>query len=221
MMTRNKVIVFDLDDTLYKEIDFLTSAYKEIGEFLEKEFGKTGLRAEMFRYYKEDLDAFQETIDLFEIPVKKEVLIKMYREHQPTISLDAETNMLLDALKQAGNCNMALITDGRFTTQTNKIKALGLNRYIDESGIFISEVTGHEKPDEFAYRRIEELYEDREYVYVGDNPEKDFFTPNRMGWGTVCLLDDGRNIHKQNFSLPKDYLPKKRIRNMKEIIDLI
>ena len=27
---RNKVFVFDLDDTLYKEIDFLRSAYREI-----------------------------------------------------------------------------------------------------------------------------------------------------------------------------------------------
>lgn len=221
MITRNKVVVFDLDDTLYKEIDYLISAFREIGEFLDRKFGKTNLYAEMYRYYNEDLDAFQKTIEQFQIPVKKEVLIKMYREHLPIISLDADTKMLLDALRQAGNCEMALITDGRFTTQTNKIKALGLNRYIDESGIIISEVTSHEKPDEFAYRRIEELYEDREYVYVGDNPEKDFLAPNRMGWDTVCLLDDGRNIHKQNFNLPKDYLPKRRIQNMKEIIDLV
>ena len=30
MSIKNKVIVFDLDDTLYKEIDFLKSAYLEI-----------------------------------------------------------------------------------------------------------------------------------------------------------------------------------------------
>ena len=33
---------------------------------------------------------------------------------------------------------------------------------------------------------------------MGDNLKKDFLTPNRLGWQTVCLRDDGRNIHKQD-----------------------
>ena len=27
--------------------------------------------------------------------------------------------------------------------------------------------------------------------------EKDFIAPNKLGWTTVCLLDNGMNIHKQ------------------------
>jgi len=30
MIIKDTVVVFDLDDTLYKEIDFLKSAYKEV-----------------------------------------------------------------------------------------------------------------------------------------------------------------------------------------------
>lgn len=32
---KRKIIVFDLDDTLYKEVDFLKSAYQEIASWLE------------------------------------------------------------------------------------------------------------------------------------------------------------------------------------------
>lgn len=221
MMQRHKVIVFDLDDTLYKEIDFLISAYKEIGRFFETEFGKKGLWAEMFRYYREDLDAFEEIINTFHIPVEKDFLIKMYREHHPTISLADDTKMVLEALKQTENCDMALITDGRIISQMNKIEALGLDDYFHRDNILISDVVGHEKPDEFSYRWIETLFKGREYVYVGDNPEKDFFAPNRMGWNTVCLLDDGRNIHKQNFNLAKNFLPQRRISKFTEILGMV
>jgi len=33
---KNKIFVFDLDDTLYKEIDFLYSAYREIARWVFK-----------------------------------------------------------------------------------------------------------------------------------------------------------------------------------------
>ena len=41
MSIKNKVIVFDLDDTLYKEIDFLKSAYLEIASIVDKDHCET------------------------------------------------------------------------------------------------------------------------------------------------------------------------------------
>lgn len=35
---KDKVIIFDLDDTLYKELDYLKSAYKTIVVDVKKEF---------------------------------------------------------------------------------------------------------------------------------------------------------------------------------------
>ena len=35
---KNKIFIFDLDDTLYKEIDFLYSAYREIAGWIELKF---------------------------------------------------------------------------------------------------------------------------------------------------------------------------------------
>lgn len=35
------------------------------------------------------------------------------------------------------------------------------------------------------------------FIYVGDNVKKDFITPNALGWKTICIKDDGRNIHSK------------------------
>jgi len=56
------------------------------------------------------------------------------------------------------------------------------------------------------------------YIYIADNPNKDFITPNKLGWTTICLLDRGQNIHKQNFNLNKDFLPQSSINSFDEII---
>lgn len=39
---KRKIIVFDLDDTLYKEVDFLKSAYQEIASWLEDTYELKG-----------------------------------------------------------------------------------------------------------------------------------------------------------------------------------
>jgi putative hydrolase of the HAD superfamily len=222
MVTRNKVIVFDLDDTLYKEIDYLKSAYHEITDWFRDHYEIYGLWGEMLRYYREKKDVFQEIINFYKRPVDKKFLLDMYRAHQPDIHLDNDTRFVLDYLKNNEGYYIAIITDGRSQTQRNKIKVLGLNLYLgDETDMLVSEEHGHEKPDRYAYEMIEAFFPNCSYTYVGDNPEKDFLAPNQLGWNTICLLDDGRNIHKQDFNLPKDYLPNRRIGNMKDIIGYI
>ena len=218
MMRRNKVFVFDLDDTLYKEIDFLKSAYREICFFLESQFELTEIFNEMLGYYYQGRDAFQEIINAHRIPVDKITLLKMYREHKPYICLDEDTAQTLRALYDDPLIKIGIITDGRYVSQTNKINALGLKTFMGEEDVFISETHGHQKPDEYAFRMLEERYKGCEFTYIGDNPLKDFLAPNRLGWGTVCLLDDGRNIHKQDFDLPKEYLPQNKIAAMSDII---
>ena len=56
------------------------------------------------------------------------------------------------------------------------------------------------------------------YVYIGDNPHKDFITPNKLGWTTICLLDRGQNIHKQNFINSLELNPHFFIKSFDEII---
>ena len=92
---------------------------------------------------------------------------------------------------------------------------------MDEQDILISEETGFEKPSDEPFRHFMERYPSRTYYYIGDNPAKDFVSPNRLSWTTVCLLDDGRNIHPQDFSLSQQMLPQHRISQLSEIENII
>ena len=67
MTTNNKfIVVLDLDDTLYKEIDFLKSAFEEIAMCLSDEINKPSklILSEMMDYYKKGLNVFDEIIKL-------------------------------------------------------------------------------------------------------------------------------------------------------------
>ena len=191
-------MVFDLDDTLYKEQDYLHSAYRDIAAKIESRYGLEGVFDQMLRWWQEDENVFQRLIDAYGLDMTVDDLLTVYRSHVPAIRLDEETKHLLDYLHQIAV--IGLITDGRSLTQRHKIEALGLSAYMDEEDILISEETGYEKPSEVPYRHFMARYPSCTYYYIGDNPAKDFVAPDRLGWTSICLLDDGRNIHPQELA---------------------
>ena len=226
-----KVICFDLDDTLSKEIDYLKSAYREIARYAAAPC-KGCSDSEIVlaqKAYEAMLEAYHRGENAFEMlnaflgvqnPVSE--YLSIYRNHRPEIALSEETEKVLSILKAEG-CRLGLITDGRSVQQRCKIEALGLERYCDEVDIVISEEFGSEKPLLANYEYFMKRYpEASEYVDVGDNPKKDFVGANALGWMTVCLLDDGRNIHKQDFeAVSAEAQPKHKIKTLSELINLI
>lgn len=209
------VVCFDLDDTLYKEIDFVESAYREIA-VSEKH---PELVPKMMGWRERGENVFL----MFNKAIGKETLIaeylKLYRSHYPTISLSDGVEDTLNELRHR-EITLGLITDGRSMSQRNKIKALGLERWFDNENIIISEEIQSEKTEEPNFRLFMKKYPDAEFTYVGDNPKKDFIVPNRLGWKTVMLIDDGRNIHKQG-ATPVDTVPQTTITSIEELLDLI
>lgn len=191
-------IVFDLDDTLYKEIEYLKSAYRFIAERLQTErYPAENLYSVMLEAYDNGLNAFSIVNSTLNADTPIETLLRWYRTHAPNIVLPEDSKNLLDYLKSK-NIPMGILTDGRSITQRNKIKSLGLYGYIPKQNIVISEEFGSEKPSEANYTYFESLYPEIDnFIYVGDNPRKDFIAPNHLDWKTIGLIDDGRNIHKQ------------------------
>lgn len=194
------VVCFDIDDTLYKEIDFLVSAYKEIA------FKVRHPEAfhQMMEWFYSGENVFKNLISEYRLSLTLSDCLSIYRNHFPDISLEPGVKDYLYYLKQEG-CILGVISDGRSITQRNKIKALGLETLLDI--VVVSEETGAEKPSVTNYRIIMDTFPGKRYIYVGDNPKKDFLAPNNLGWRTYCLIDDGRNIHRQDISVAKDYLP--------------
>jgi putative hydrolase of the HAD superfamily len=206
-------LVFDLDDTLYKEIDFLKSAYQQIAQHLNASDWRATY-ALMFALYREKKNVFDHISKEFKVEI--ESLLTIYRNHNPDIILKAETKLLLDHIKSKG-ANITLLTDGRSITQRNKIRALGLETWMDK--VFISEELGSEKPSENNFMAVENHYKTLTYCYIADNLKKDFITPNKRGWKTIGLIDNGLNMHVDSVSYERpEYLPQRFIFNLQELL---
>lgn len=191
--------IFDLDDTLFPEIDFLRSGFKAIAEKLVPAT-QVSIYEEMIQRYNNGANVFQWIIDQYHalLPdLTMDCLLQEYREHVPHITLSRDAAGLLHRLAEL-SMPAGLITDGRSITQRNKLKALQLENYFRD--VIISEEFGSAKPDERNYRYFEDKYPGHEFYYFGDNTGKDFATPARLGWVTVCLKDRGTNIHPQTWT---------------------
>lgn len=200
-INKRSFFVFDLDDTLFQEIDFLKSAYAHISRKLAADIG-ADIYEEMWSKYKNKENVFQWIIDRYHhsIPqIKMEWLLNEYREHMPEIKLSSETLQFLKMLRER-KVLLGLITDGRSVTQRNKLKSLGIENYFTD--IIISEEFGSEKPDERNYLYFQNKYPDMDFYFFGDNTLKDFIVPDKLQWQTFCLQDQGNNIHLQYLQRP-------------------
>lgn len=197
MTTTIKALVLDLDDTLYAEINYLESAYRFIAAQISAQ--PQELSAKMLAQYHAGENVFENISKLYQIDKSK--LLDWYRFHKPDINLFEHVAETLDHF--AAEYTYAVITDGRSETQRNKLQALGLTDLL--SSIVISEEIGSEKPSIANYKKVMRDLQCEHYIYVGDNLKKDFVTAKSLGWTTICLKDQGRNIHTQNFSIAKEY----------------
>jgi putative hydrolase of the HAD superfamily len=206
--------VFDLDDTLYNEIDYLKSAYRFISEVVVGENNES-LYQEMLKIYFSGRNTFEFILNKYpekNITLKK--LLYLYRNHRPDILLREGVSEMLKEMKNR-NAITGIITDGRSITQRNKIKALGLENVIDT--LIISEEFGCEKPSPALFESLMINPSCSQYYYFGDNLNKDFISPKKLGWFCIGILNSN-NIRNQNISeFSDDFLPHVFIKSMVEI----
>lgn len=213
-LTDRSFIVFDLDDTLFKEIEYVRSAYTEISQILLPETRVDTLN-EMMELRKLGRLPFREIIAKYKIKKYSETeLIQRYKTHKPKIELTQGVDLFLSVLIQNG-IKLGLITDGRSETQRNKLKSLSISGLFDL--IIISEELGTKKPCVENFKIFPDNFPTYDFTYVADNVMKDFVTPKKLGWRTICIRDDGRNIHKQDFNMDPLYLPHYVIDSFEEI----
>ena len=86
MTPKRKMVVFDLDDTLYKEEDFLRSAYMEIALSVEGDCDSEDIYDMMMAWWKMGENVFQRLIERCHLTLTVGDLLTMYRSHIPTHS---------------------------------------------------------------------------------------------------------------------------------------
>ncbi|MBC9785842.1 HAD family hydrolase [Heliobacterium chlorum] len=225
-MNKYKAVIFDLDDTLYPEFDYVKSGFNSVATLLSPRIDQNvaGINESLLKLFHDDrADVFNRYLSLQGIEDKRVLAecIMTYRGHFPNISLSSDVRELLYWLKN-NQLGLGILTDGRPDGQRNKIKALELDKIVD-AVIVTDELGGvhYRKPNELAYRRICSQLEIQanEAIYVGDNPAKDFISANQLGMVTVMLKND-HSLYKQEGFLPEQQAQMiiKDLRELKSIV---
>lgn len=197
----SSVIVFDLDDTLYLEQDYVKSGFAAVDQFLSarnihgffdiawRHFCDGG-RGDTFNIVLTEL-----AVSFDESFIKK--LVTVYREHKPAISLCPDALYILEKLYISNS--LGLITDGFSVAQHNKIRALNLEKYIKKILVTddLAENREYWKPHQKPFEIMQEFFgvNHESYVYIGDNEKKDFFAAKKLKWKTVCVERTGK-VHQ-------------------------
>jgi putative hydrolase of the HAD superfamily len=199
-------IVFDLDDTLTLERDYVRSGFQFVADWLGESSALT--RDEIFAFLWEAFengvrgDTFQRLLTAYaplQAKARPEDLVRVYRSHSPQITLLPELSDLLGGLQRQG-CRVGLLSDGPLESQQAKVAALGLETYC--APVVLTDRWGREfwKPHRRGYEHFARVWglPNEMLTYVGDNPEKDFVTPRRLGWHTVRLrMPEQLRSHQQ------------------------
>jgi putative hydrolase of the HAD superfamily len=208
ILPSKSTFVFDLDDTLYSERDFEKSGIRFVYENLRID------HVSLETLLNNRNNWINLVVNSSKNQFSWRMVLELYRNHSPTIKLFSDAKFFLEKLLSKG-IEMSIVTDGRSITQRNKLKALGIESFF--KNVVISEEVNSEKPSENNYRMVMCDNSEKSYIYIGDNPKKDFITPNKLGWVSICLLDRGQNVHEQVITNSIESKPQFVIKSFNEI----
>jgi putative hydrolase of the HAD superfamily len=189
-----KAVLFDLDDTLYPEMDFVASGFRTVAQHLKSlgvDPAQAEARLQALLAARGRGRIFNDVLEEFGLYSEERVktLLFLYRSHRPSLCLPETSRAVLNDLKNRG-LKMGVITDGAAVMQKNKIEALGLGAWMEV--MIPTDILGTScwKPSMVPYQMALELLGllGPEVIYVGDNVTKDFLGANRAGLTTVQLL---------------------------------
>ncbi len=178
-------VIFDIDDTLYSEKQYVRSGYNAVAKLL----GNEAFADRLWTYFENGKPAIDELLNELGRMERKKECLEMYREHVPEIRLyDGVVDLILE-LKSKG-IKVGVITDGRVSGQKRKLQALDLDKLVDDI-IITDELGGTQfrKPCDIAFRIMVTKWRlnPSDIVYVGDNPAKDFQAPRQLGMRRICF----------------------------------
>jgi putative hydrolase of the HAD superfamily len=202
-------VVFDLDDTLYDEIDYCRSGFAAVAEFLAGSL-KAASADRIFDGFWTQFTAgnrtrtFDAALDELGTAYDEKLireLIDVYRNHLPKITLPADSKAVLAQL--SGKYTLALLTDGFLPAQQLKVRALGIEQYL--KCLLYTEQLGREfwKPSPVGFEKLIETLgtKPETAAYVADNQIKDFIAPNQLGFSTIQIIRPAR-IHTESSDHP-------------------
>jgi|APSaa5957512535_1039671.scaffolds.fasta_scaffold02112_5 putative hydrolase of the HAD superfamily len=196
-----KAVIFDMDDTLFLEKDYVLSGFREVCFFLNSKFGidanesynflkKRFIKHGRNKIFNNLLSKYDEELQGVDINKLIEQLVDTYRKHEPDIDLNPMVKNVLTNIRQR-NIKIVIATDGLSIMQENKYLALGLDKFVDN----IVYCWSHDaaKPSKKCFKIAAKMIgiDLKDCIIVGDHPEHDI-VPARMLGAKTYRIRTGR-----------------------------
>jgi putative hydrolase of the HAD superfamily len=220
-------VIFDLDNTLYCERDYVESGFNRVASYLSS---KNNLDKNVLFNRLIDIFEFNGRGSIFDVLLKEYGLyselnvylcVYLYRSHTPDIKLYSNVLSVLKCLREL-NLQLGIITDGRASVQKNKVAALDLEDYFDI--IVYTDKLGEAnwKPSTIPYEVALKLLNSNpdESVYIGDDPFKDFTAPKKLGMKTIMVESEVM----ESYWADKGFEPTEAdyfVTELKEVISIV
>jgi putative hydrolase of the HAD superfamily len=202
-----QAVVFDLDDTLYAERDYVRSGFAAVARHLAgggRDAGALGTYLWDNFLAGRSAKAFDAAGTHFGLnlsPADIAELVEIYRTHRPAIQPYGGIPDFLALLRE--DHRLGLLSDGFLPAQELKLEALKLRRFFDE--VLFTETLGRSawKPSTQGFEALSRRFDlpGEAMAYVADNPAKDFVAPNALGWRSIQFLRPGQ-VHSHHHAPP-------------------
>ena len=225
-----KAILFDIDDTLYDLSIPFKEAFREFfpGEKMDLEGAFLASRkysdliydrslsgeismAEMYIYRLGN--AFQDYGKIIDGPTALQFQ-SVYEKRQHEIRMTEELERMLEELSR--KMTLGIITNGPSEHQRDKVRALGVERWIPMERIWISGDLGVGKPHKEIFEAAREKLglKPEELCFVGDAYGHDILGAKGAGWKAVWFNHRGRQA-------TGEVMPDYEVRSEQELIALL
>lgn len=221
---RIKLLLFDLDDTLYPEIQYVRSGFREVSRKLSEltSISQKKIYYNLIKEFKKERkEVFNRVLLGMNIysPDLLDELVYIYRYHEPRIRPYNDVKNAVQYLIK--KFILGIITDGESKRQLLKLKSLGLLEYFEKVICTNDLGSEYQKPSEKSFHDMLDYFklDPGEAAYIGDNINKDFLGPNKIGMMTIMVERNG--LYKNACKLDKLYFPQIEIKSLIELIEAL
>ena len=183
--SRFKLVIFDLDNTLINEEDYLFEGYKNIANYLSKKYKINNSLIEFALVENFRLSGrtnlFNKIFDEFKIGIEElNVVLRILREFKPKnkIHLITELRIILERLKSL-NITYVILTNGNPRQQKNKIAHIDWGDLLPHV-IYANEI--EPKPSEASFKKylssFDKEFDKDKILMIGDSNVDKLFAKN-------------------------------------------
>jgi putative hydrolase of the HAD superfamily len=191
-----RAVLFDLDDTLYPERQFVDGGFRAVAQFLAERSARSerALADRLWGLHARDgrgrlFDTLLAELGLDHDPDLVLACLLVYRTHRAVLEPFPGVEAMLDDLRSAGVAT-GLVSDGHAAVQRRKLAGLGAVADRLDVVVMTDELgPAYAKPSPVPFRvacRILDVSPSLA-VYVGNDPRKDFKGARDAGLHTIRL----------------------------------